>query len=118
MFMEFLIKILPLIMEALGTLVIGWAFKIAIPWLKEQRAFSAARKFVKAAHKLAQTGVIPKANKKNYVLNMMQSCGIKVTPVVDAFVEAAVLELDHLCDEIIGTIIEDDGDEEDGETDR
>lgn len=74
--------------------VILLASKIVLPWLKEQRIYSTVKKFVCAADKLAQSGTISKESKKNYVIQLLKAKGIKVTPEVEAFIEAAVTELD------------------------
>ena len=47
--------------------------------------------FVRAAEKLAQNCEL---DKKEYVVECLQRIGVKVTPVVDALIEAAVEELD------------------------
>lgn len=65
-----------------------------IPWLREKRLLNLVGKFVQAAEKLGETGVIDKDTKKSYVLALLKSKGVVITPVVDAFVESAVLDLD------------------------
>lgn len=82
------------IMRLLIAVIILIAGKIIIPWLKEQRIYSTVVKFVRAADKLAQSGAITKKSKKKYVVQLLTAKGIKVTPEVEAFIEAAVTELD------------------------
>lgn len=65
-----------------------------IPWLREKRVLNLVSKFVQAAEKLGETGVIDKDTKKSYVLALLKSKGVTVTPAIDAFVESAVLDLD------------------------
>lgn len=70
------------------------AGKILIPWLKEQRVYSLIVKLVKAAEKLAESGKIEKESKKTYVIKLLVSKGYTVSPELEAFIEAAVTELD------------------------
>lgn len=103
-------------------LVVG---KIALPWLKEQRVYSLVVKFVKAADKLAQSGAISKDSKKKYVIKLLESYGVKITPIVEAFIESAVTELDLAIesgvllfpDFVVGDAIEEDTYEYYGEED-
>ena len=82
-----------------------------VPWLKEKRLYSTIQKFVQAAEKLGSTGAISKDTKKAYVISLLESNGIKVTPEVDALIESAVQELDDAVAEIIEVL----GDESDTE---
>ena len=82
------------LMRLLIAAVILIAGKIVIPWLKEQRVYSLVVKLVRAAEKLAESGAITKESKKIYVIKLLESRGIKITPSVEAFIEAAVTELD------------------------
>lgn len=71
-----------------------WLVKTGLPWLKEKRIYSVVRKFVQAAEKQAEAGLINKGDKKEYVVKMLVAKGITVTDEVDAFIESAVKELD------------------------
>lgn len=82
-----------------------------IPWLKEKQLYSTVKKFVQAAEKLGSTGAIGKDKKKAYVVTLLESKGIEVTPEIDALIESAVQELDNAVGEIIGAL----GDEPDPE---
>lgn len=62
-----------------------------VPWLKQKGTYEIVKQFVRAAEKLAQNIEL---DKKQYVLDCLTSAGIKVTPTIDAFIEAAVEELD------------------------
>lgn len=64
------------------------------PWLEEKRVFNLASTFVEAAEKLAETGVLKKTDKKEYVLNLLEQNGVVITETISAFVEAAVKQLD------------------------
>lgn len=64
-----------------------------IPWLKEKRLYGTVRKFVQAAEKLAESGVIQKVDKKNKVIELLKNNGINVDETVDAFIESCVKEL-------------------------
>ena len=74
------------------------------PWLEEKRIYNMVKKFVEAAEKLAESGVIEKVDKKAKVIELLESKGITVTPEVDAFIEAAVKELDLVTDAVVGEI--------------
>ncbi len=93
--MSNLVEIVVAIISAVfSIIVIPWLKNTALPWLKEKRLFTVVYSFVKAAEKLAQSGAIPKARKKEYVIKLLEKKGITVTDEVDALIEAAVEELD------------------------
>ena len=62
-----------------------------VPWLKQKRVLGIIRKAVEAAEKLSENMEI---NKKDYVIEIIQRAGVKVTPVIDAMIEGCVKELD------------------------
>lgn len=74
------------------------------PWLEEKRLYSIVQKFVQAAEKLAESGVIPKIDKKAKVIELLEAQGITVTPVIEGFIEAAVKELDLVTGTIVDTV--------------
>ena len=76
------------------------------PWLEEKRLYNIVQKFVQAAEKLAESGVIPKVDKKSKVLELLASKGITVTPEIEGFIESAVKELDLVTGTIVETIKE------------
>lgn len=78
-----------------------------VPWLKEKRLFSLIKTFVEAAEKLAETGAIKKIDKKQTVINLLKNKGIEVDLATEAFIEAAVKQLD-----LISTTITDEIKEE------
>lgn len=82
-----------------------------IPWLKEKRLYDTVKKFVQAAEKLGDVGTIPKGNKKDYVVQLLENKGITVTPEIDALIESAVKELDNAVGEIVG-VLADEADSE------
>ena len=53
-------------------------------------SYEMVKHFVRAAEKLAQNCEL---DKKEYVVECLQRIGVKITPVVDALIEAAVEEL-------------------------
>lgn len=107
---EFLDIVFPIILKCLFTVITAAIIYIGIPWLKEAKLYSTIGKFVLAAEKMADTGAISKDMKKQYVLRMLTSMGVKVTERVSTYIEAAVEELDLAKDEII-TAFEDDFDD-------
>ena len=65
-----------------------------IPWLKEKRIYSTVKKFVQAAEKLAEAGTIPKVDKPQYVIDLLEKKGIVVDAVIKAFIESCCHEID------------------------
>ena len=57
-----------------------------------------------AAEKQAEAGTIDKATKKRFVVELLEANGITVTPEINAFIEAAVKELDLAEKNAIGEI--------------
>ena len=56
------------------------------------------------AEKQAEAGTIDKATKKRFVVELLEANGITVTPEINAFIEAAVKELDLAEKNAIGEI--------------
>lgn len=67
-----------------------------IPWLKEKHLYGDVKKFVQAVEKLAESGIIQKADKKQKVIELLTNKGIKVDESVDILIESCVKELDML----------------------
>ncbi len=82
--------LLKLTLAALGALMSAYI----IPYLKEKKLYGLLKKLVSAAEKLALSCAIPKEEKKSYVISRLHEYGIKVTPFIEALIEAAVFELD------------------------
>lgn len=78
------------------------------PWLENKRILSMVQTFVKAAEKLAETGVIQKVDKKPKVIELLEQNGIKVTPTIESFIESAVKELDLVIDTIKNEVKEEE----------
>lgn len=74
------------------------------PWLKEKRISNLVEKFVRAAEKLAESGVIEKVDKKAKVIELLESKGITVDAEVDAFIESAVKQLDIITSTVVEEI--------------
>ena len=92
--------------------------KTGIPWLKDKRLYGIVTVLVKAAEKQREAGALP-IPKYDYVVQMLEAKGIKVTAEVKAMIEAAVKELDIAVDSTIGTLggifVEDSPGKTDGE---
>lgn len=107
--------ILPNILEIIITIislvvaryVIPYIKNDMIPWLKEKRLHNIIAKFVQAAEKLAESGVIEKCDKKAKVIELLEKNGITVTETIDSFIESAVKELDLITSTIYDGIIVD-----------
>lgn len=65
-----------------------------IPYLKDKGLYDMVSRYVKAAEKLAESAQITKEEKKQYVIDLLISKKVKITPAVEAMIEAAVTELD------------------------
>lgn len=77
------------------TVVIGpWLKTSAIPWMKEKQLYGLVKKFVQAAEKLSETGALESADKKCYVVHLLEQKGYPMTAETEAFIESAVKELD------------------------
>ena len=109
----------PLAVKILVFAVFLMCARYIVPWLKNQGLYDTVKKFVWAAEKLAAAGKLPKENKKDYVCRMLNAAGVKVTPVVEAMIEAAVEALDIAKQEypLFGVPEENDDDDEDAEED-
>lgn len=97
---------------------VPWLIKTGIPWLKDKRLYGIVTVLVKAAEKQREAGALP-IPKYDYVVQMLEAKGIKVTAEVKAMIEAAVKELDIAVDSTIGTLggifVEDNPGKTDGE---
>lgn len=95
-------SILPNLLEIVVTVislviaryVIPYIKSDLIPWLKEKRLYNIVKRFVQAAEKLAESGVIAKEFKKEKVVKLLEGKGIVVDATIDAFIESCVKELD------------------------
>ena len=84
-------------------MAIPWLVKTGIPWLKDKRLYGIVTVLVKAAEKQREAGTLT-IPKYDYVVQMLEAKGIKVTAEVKAVIEAAVKELDIAVDSAIGTL--------------
>lgn len=80
----------------------GWS-RPGIPWLKDKRLYGIVTVLVKAAEKQREAGTLT-IPKYDYVVQMLEAKGIKVTAEVKAVIEAAVKELDIAVDSAIGKL--------------
>ena len=114
MFETIVNAILPNILEIIATIislivayyVIPCIKSDLIPWLKEKHLYNNVKKFVQAAEKLSESGVIEKVDKKAKVIELLENQGITVDATIDAFIESCVKELDVVTSTICGEIIE------------
>ena len=77
-----------------SVIILPWVKNSAIPWLKEKRLYGTIKKFVRAAEKLGESGIIDKKSKLDYVCGLLVKRGIKVDADVRALIESAVGDLD------------------------
>ena len=106
--------VLPNIFEIIGTIislicayyVIPYIKEELIPWLKEQRVYGIIKNFVQAVEKMAESGIIEKADKKQKVIELLARKGIVINATIEAFIESAVKELDIITSVIVEEIVE------------
>lgn len=75
-------------------IVAPWLKNSVIPWMKEKHFYGLVKKFVQAAEKLAETGILEKEQKKEYVENLLNEKGYTLNDETEAYIESAVKELD------------------------
>lgn len=78
----------------LTSVVVPWVKTVVVPWLKDKHLYTTVVCFVQAAEKMAESGQIPKESKKQFVVKLLESKGVIVDAIVDAYIESAVEELD------------------------
>ena len=88
---ELLTTLVKLLVTAGGSYFIAFG----LPWLKKVGLYKLVQIGVMAAEKLAESGQIHKVDKNAKAKEILGLLGIKVTPVIDAMIEAAVKELDN-----------------------
>lgn len=106
--------ILPNVLEIIGTVIslicayyiIPYIKEDLIPWLKEQRVYSIIKTFVQAVEKMAESGIIEKADKKQKVIELLARKGIVINATIEAFIESAVKELDIISSVVLEEIVE------------
>ncbi len=100
-------------MRLAALVILLLATRYVLPWMKEKGLYSTIQKFVQAAEKLAETGVIAKTDKKEWVWALLERTGVKRTEKTDAMIESAVKELDWMGEELaLGIMGDGDGREE------
>lgn len=91
LFNELLTTLVKIVVTAGGSYLIAYG----LPWLKKISLYKMVQIGVMAAEKLAESGVIKKVDKNAKAKEILGMLGIKVTPMIDAMIEAAVKELDN-----------------------
>lgn len=102
----------------LTAVVVPWLKTNAIPWMKEKQLYGLVQKFVQAAEKLAETGVLERKDKKQYVVKLLEQSGYNVNMETEAFIESAVKELDMTMQTGWDEIVEVFEDEDEAETEE
>ncbi len=103
--------ILTIISLVVSFYVIPYVKKDLIPWLKEKHLYNIVKNLVQSVEKQAETGAIEKTEKKNKVVELLTSQGIKVDTTVETFIESCVKELDMATSAIFEEIKKGDIDE-------
>lgn len=117
---EIIIQIIPILMELLATIAVLAITKSAIPWFKakvtateDKRLYDTICRMVQAAEKLAEAGSITKDLKKKFVIQHLVESGIEYNEYTDALIEAAVKELDWMGGEIMNSMTDNFGEQDD-----
>lgn len=76
-----------------------------IPFIKEKHLYNTVKKFVQAVEKMAESGALPKVDKKAKVIELLKSKGVVVDSAIEAFIESAVKELDIIASTIYDEIV-------------
>ena len=95
--------IINIVIEAIFAILGLFFTGVAVPWLKDKRLYGIVTVLVKAAEKQREAGTLT-IPKYDYVVQMLEAKGIKVTAEVKAVIEAAVKELDIAVDSAIGKL--------------
>lgn len=100
------------IILALTGVITFYIKTVLVPWLKDKQIYTTVQRFVQAAEKLAKAGDLASGpDKKGYVIRLLRSKNIEVTPEIEALIESAVEELDWMKGETFTTLIEGETDE-------
>ena len=97
--------VLTIISLIIGYYVVPYIKNDLIPWLKEKRLYNIIKSFVQAVEKMAEAGLIEKADKKNEVIKLLKNKGIVINDTIDAFIESCVKELDIISSTVREEII-------------
>ena len=100
--MEYMNEIVSLLVKAASLGCLALFSTVVLPWLKNQSFFW----IVKAAEKLGKTGAIPKAKKKEWVIELLTRWGYKVDEKTEVFIEAVLTDLDNAAQEALSKIDE------------
>ncbi len=93
--MDIINELLTTLVKLLVTAGGSYFIAVGLPWLKKVGLYKLVQIGVMAAEKLAESGQIHKVDKNAKAKEILGLLGIKVTPVIDAMIEAAVKELDN-----------------------
>lgn len=94
------------IILALTGVITFYIKTVLVPWLQDKQIYTTVQRFVQAAEKLAEAGDLTTGpDKKSYVIRLLQSKNIEVTPEIEALIESAVEELDWMKGETFTTLI-------------
>lgn len=99
------------IFAAFSLVIIPWLRKSAIPWLKDKQLYGIVQKFVRAAEKMGEAGIISKEDKLNYVVGLLERHGVTITPEVRALIESAVGALDAEFAKNASAVVDEFGDD-------
>lgn len=114
--LEMFNTILPPLQELIVILLWVTFLRYLVPWLKEIGLFARICTYVMAVEKMANAGAIPKVDKKDTVLHFLRERNIKITPHIEALIEAAVQILDIITMKILRYFLS--AVEKDGEPDE
>lgn len=86
--------VLTVLSVVLMSVVLPWLRNVAVPWLKEHRMFELVTHLVEGAEKYFDDVESAGEDKKRYVVSVLNSKGIEITPEIEAYIESAVREVE------------------------
>lgn len=89
---ELTVNLITLIVRVIIAAAAVLLSRYVLPMIKESGVYGKISKLASAAEKLAENWNI---DKKAYVIDMLRENNVKITPYVEAMIEAAVSELDR-----------------------
>lgn len=104
--MDYMNEIITLLVKAASLGFLALFSSVVLPWLQNQSFFWIVKVAAKAAEKLGSTGEIPKAKKKEWVIDLLTRWGYKVDEKTEVFIEAVLTDLDAAAKEALSKVSE------------
>jgi|GEM_PF-320966 len=113
-------KLVELAIAVAGALLTYFVKTTVVPWLQDKQLYAKVKQAVRCCEQLAKNGMLQELlgcpvdgkAKKKYVIKFLKRCGIEITEEVDAMIESAVYDLDHVAKETLEGFLVAGGEEE------